>query len=195
MISPSPTLSKSTTLPISHLARLLIIGTGLLFVLTISALRVQSQDEQPSATLPIPAEPPFDCGLLSVNNLRIHDNQVLFDIGNANGKPSVITRIILGWNTIGTFPNMRLYEIVANGVLLWRGQDYNPPTHTNFDPSNPANYFQDTAPEDRTVAEGDSSTITGKFTNAPSYLLRYLTITILVVQRFTWKIPTTSRPV
>lgn len=143
---------------------------------TSTPIPTATQTLPPSVTPTETGIPPFDCGLLSVSNLRIQGNQVLFDISNANGKPSVMTRLIFGWNTIASFPNMNVYEMTMNSIPFWRGQDFGPPTDTNADPSTPPNYFVNTAPDDRTVYANDMSTVAGKFSNSPGILTQYLTI-------------------
>ncbi|MBZ0276491.1 MAG: pilus assembly protein, partial [Anaerolineae bacterium] len=143
---------------------------------TNTPLPPTSTQAPPTATATETPILPFDCNLLSAGNLRLSSRRVSFDIQNDNGKPTVMTRLIFGWTTIGAFPNMNVYEMNMDGNPFWRGADYNPTTDTHADPSTPPNYFDSTAETDRRVDALSTGTINSLFTNGPGSWADYLTI-------------------
>lgn len=131
--------------------------------------------KEPDAPPPPPEEPTltdtptdiplFDCERLSASDVSFFNNRVWIQIRNENNKPTVMTRALFNWRRIGAFPNMYVAGMSLDGILHWRGQDFQPPTDTNADVPNPPQVFLEA---DRSVPGEDTVTWEAVFANGPA---------------------------
>lgn len=124
----------------------------------------------PPTETPVPTDtptgiPPFTCDRLTAGQLSFFNNRVWIQITNSNFKPTVMTRANFVWRKIGAFPNMYVAGMSLDGVLHWRGQDFEPPTDTNADVPTPPEVFLQS---DRTVPGEDTVTWEAVFANGPA---------------------------
>jgi hypothetical protein len=119
----------------------------------------------PRPTSTVTPIPPFSCDLITAGSVSFFNNRVYIQIDNQNMLSTVMTRANFRWRKIGAFPNMYVAGLSLNGLLHWRGQDYEPSTDTNADVPTPADVF---LASDRTVRGQDTSTWEAVFSNGPA---------------------------
>lgn len=135
-------------------------------IFTIKLPEPPEEPSEPPPPSPTNTEiPPFTCDRLSATDLSFFNNRVWIQIHNTNFKSTTLERVTFDWNTLPEFPNMYVSGMSLNGVLHWRGQDFNPATDSFDDVPNPATIFQEA---DRTVPGEDTVTWEGVFNNGPA---------------------------
>jgi hypothetical protein len=124
-----------------------------------------------SATPTDTVEPPFTCDLLYAGNLSFANNRVYIELRNDHPDSVELTRVNLGWRTLGLFPNMYFAQMALNGSVHFNGTDRNPPSDTQ---NGTDGTFISSA--DRIVYGTNTSQWEGVFVNGPNNLANYMTV-------------------
>jgi hypothetical protein len=119
----------------------------------------------PPPTNTATAIPAFSCDLIRVSNVQFFNNRVFFDIDNNNFLGTELQRVLFNWRKVPAFPNMYVSGMALDGLLVWRGNDTNPPTDTSADFSNPVGMFLDS---NRAIPGLSDVTWEGVFSNGPA---------------------------
>lgn len=121
---------------------------------------------------------PFDCSLITADNLVISGGNVFIDIHNGNADSTYITRVSFTWPSVYQYDgSMYLFEMALDQAPHWRGHhNQNPYPAQNTTDTNSDSYLAGTMEIDRTVAADSTGLWSATIAAGPSRLEQFTTI-------------------
>ncbi|HEX2905381.1 MAG TPA: hypothetical protein VHO69_00865 [Phototrophicaceae bacterium] len=120
----------------------------------------------------------FRCERITAALPQISGTTVTIDLRNDNQAATYITDVRFQWSQLAGYPNLSVSDMALNGVTLWHGQDFHPPTNTHStdpeDQSQPP--FAETSIAARTVGGQTTARWGTFFTDGPAYLENYTAV-------------------